>query len=133
MGNLETLQVKVQSMLDGEPKRRAIALQFVEKVTEILAPVADSIFMRCREFGGVKAFGRDLYFRWETHYGASETETIGFYVKYDEYPVWGQDLSSVKGTEFWLAIRDIVEFIEIVSEKIDEKEAAREKLLALLK
>ena len=133
MGNLETLQVKVQSMLDGEKKRRVIAIQFVEKVVEIVAPICDSIFMQYDEFGEVVSLGRNLYFRWETHYGASDTENIGFYMKYDDYLVWGTPICDVKGTEFWGAIRDIVDWVECISEKIDEKETSREKLLSLLK
>lgn len=133
MGNLEVLQSKVERMLDGEKKRREAALQFVQKVTEIITPICDSIFMKQDEFGCVKSFGRDLYFRWEVHYGHSDTETVGFYVKYDEYLVWGTAIEDVKGTEFWCCVRDIIDFMKLVSEKIDEKEAAREKLLALLK
>jgi hypothetical protein len=41
---MKTLQEKVQSMLDGETKRRETALQFITEVTEILLPVAKDIW-----------------------------------------------------------------------------------------
>lgn len=38
MNNLQTLQDRVEKMLNGEKKRREVALKFADKVTEILKP-----------------------------------------------------------------------------------------------
>ena len=42
--SLENLQVKVQSMLDGEKKRREVAIQFTNILHNILIDVAEDIW-----------------------------------------------------------------------------------------
>jgi len=138
MGNLDTLQEKVQAMLDGERKRRVIALQFVEKVTEILAPVADQLWSgkstgQPESTDAVRVAGHEIYFRWSTHSGTYDDEKTGFYFFTDDFPVWGTPIENVTGTRFWYAIRCIIEWLPKVIQKLDEKEASREKLLSLLK
>jgi len=41
---MENLRIKVQQMLEGEKKRREVALKFIEQVQEILEPAAPDIW-----------------------------------------------------------------------------------------
>jgi len=41
--NLQELSERVQAMLDGEKKRREVALEFVQKLQNILEPVAPDL------------------------------------------------------------------------------------------
>jgi len=42
--DLQQLSEKVQAMLDGEKKRREVALEFVQRLQDILEPVAKDIW-----------------------------------------------------------------------------------------
>jgi len=136
MSNLQTLEEKVQSMLDGERKRREVGIEFIDKVTEILGKVASDIWgtRESWEFENTiwvtkidkegKKKATDIYFRWE--------ENTGFYHAI-EYPIHGTEISELRGADLWYAIQVIKDWIPQVIEAIDKREESRQQLLDLLK
>lgn len=142
--NLEMLENKVQSMLDGEKKRREVGIEFINKVAEIMEDVATDIWgtgSNC-EFENIVWLTRinkegkkqetTIYFRWEEHNTQNGCEEVGFYDSI-EYPVWGTDVTEQKGADFWYAVQVIKDWIPQVIEMIDKREKSRQTLLDLLK
>lgn len=146
---IQKLCEKVEAMLDGEKKRREVALRFVQELTEIMVEVApdiwgEEVIVWVKEEG----FTPFMYFRphvrskqmhkrdydqnCDTYYEYTEYE--GFYVT-DSDECFGEDnfnIEDLRGSEFWKAIREIIEWIPRVMETIDERQASRDKLLSLL-
>ncbi|HRR29062.1 MAG TPA: hypothetical protein P5270_06835, partial [Victivallales bacterium] len=81
MKNFE-LEEKVQKMMDGERKRRDIALKFVQSLQELLLPVAPDLWGegddRPEDTATYVLFPK-LYFRYKVWYGKDNSEEIGFY------------------------------------------------------
>ncbi|MFA5764481.1 MAG: hypothetical protein WC915_06765 [archaeon] len=124
-------------MLDGETKRRETALQFITEVTEILLPVAKDIWGKGnselspnvvwinREEKGKREF-TDYYFR----YAENKNENEGFFFDPNDCGTWGTLIEDLRGSDFWSAIRAIIEWIPYVSELMDTRSASREELLS---
>ena len=142
--DLQQLSEKVQAMLDGEKKRREVALEFAQKLQDILEPVAKDIWgdgyegfnaiyvWRLRK-DNLKRENTDIYFRYSTHYGQSRDESPGFYDgEMSGGPYWGRPIENLRGREFWYAIQVLIEWVPLVAELIDKKSASRDELLALL-
>lgn len=140
---MKNLQEKVQAMLDGETKRREVAIKFVNEITDILQPVAKDIWGANYQGGFEntvwlsrqvkdKREYTDTYFRYEEHEGNQRYELVGFFQDTDcrNMPIWGKRIEYLKGTEFWSAIRTIIEWIPYVSELMDSRSASREELLS---
>lgn len=139
---LETITQKVQAMLEGEKKRRDVALRFVQRFSEVLEDVAEDIWGIgddkdlpyvvgvWRERDG-KRKSTPLYYRYREHEGTEQTESVGFYWS-DGYMVWGSRIAELRGNEFWYAIQVLIEWVPIVARVIDKKSASREKLLSLI-
>lgn len=145
MTNLVTLQDKVTAMLEGEKKRREIALKFISELQEILEPVAETVWGSGEvEESGKAAWIRNkiegqnkktgYYFRYGTYSGSNNKEYIGFYEINSMYglPLWGNDLTDLKGADFWNAIRSIVNWISVLIETIDNRNNSRDKLISLV-
>ena len=142
--DLTKLQKRVERMLDGEKKRREVALRFADKIYEIIVPVAGEIWGNGD--GGIEmpgmVFVRNaknqetaLYFRYISWDGCNDRyESGGFYCneKSSVPEVWGEAISQLRGSDFWWAIRTIVEWIPRVIELMEKKETSRQKLLGLL-
>jgi len=88
--NLQELSERVQAMLDGEKKRREVALEFVQKLQNILEPVApdlwgdgcercDAVYVWRVRQDNLKREYTDIYFRYGYHYGQTRDESPGFY------------------------------------------------------
>jgi hypothetical protein len=143
---MKTLEKKVEAMLNGEKKRREVAIQWLGKVEAILIPVAPDIWgdgktndhtaaTPVKNQENTDTVYYMYYFRYEKHEGEYDTEYTGFYygAMYDNDDcVWGQPVAELKGTDFWHAIRTIVEWIPVVEKLLDEKSQSREKLCELL-
>lgn len=135
----QDLQKKVERMLNEEQKRREVAIKWLQEITEILSKVAPDIWgdgeqnpFELEENSGIKAvfLGKQhLYFR----YGAyrfrenKSFEDTGFY--YGTIGWDGKNVIDLRGSEFWWAIRTILEWIPDVLELMEEKEISREELL----
>lgn len=141
------LQSKVQFMLDGETKRRATALRWVTEVIEAILPAAEPLwgsgesdFSRIGN-GSVSLKSKDrfdvgdLYFRFipATPVVDGDTEDVGFYVDQSGYRIWGTPISDLKGSDFWWAVRSIMEWVPVVTQMLDEKGLSRDKLVERMK
>jgi len=143
--DLTLLQKKVEKMLEGERKRREVAIAFLNQVTEILTPIGPDIWgngVQAPEIPGSAIVTRikegkrestDFYFRYETCYGDNSTEYPGFYRSEAGYLVWGDTLENLRGADFWYGIQVVVEWIPQLIEIMDKREKGREQLLALIK
>lgn len=148
MTNLVVLQEKVQMMLDGEKKRREIACKFLNELESILLDVAEDIWGTGdnAEFSGSvwvrtkkdnKNIATSIYFRFIEYEGERQDEDTGFYesdafVGGYEYPLWGKDIKEMNGSDFWNAIRIIIEWVTILIETIDNRNESRDKLISLV-
>ncbi len=131
----QELEEKVQKMLDGERKRRDIALKFVQSLQELLLPVAPDLWGADEENAKFVIFNR-LYFRYQQIYKSGNSEDIGFYIvnqKYPEFPIWGTRIEDLRGNQFWKNIKSIIDWIPELTKQIKDKEDTREKILDLLK
>jgi hypothetical protein len=149
---MKELQEKIKRMLEGEKKRREVALKFIGELHETLLPIAcemwspgtendkrqdaDSTAVWIWKIRKGKKRLTDLYYRYEPWQGDNEIECQGFYFvgKYNYgMPVWGEELSNVKGKDFWYCIQILIEWIPLLTGLIDKKNDSREDLLNLIK
>jgi len=142
--DLQQLSEKVQAMLDGEKKRREVALEFVQRLQDILEPVAkdiwgdgcenaDAIYVWRTRQDNLKRENTDIYFRYDTLCGSRSAEYTGFYDgEMSGGPYWGRAIEDLRGREFWYAIQVLIEWVPLVAGLIDKKFASRQELLSLL-
>ena len=144
--SLENLQSKVQSMLDGEKKRREVAIKFTNVLHDILIDVAEDIWGsgENREIDGTSTIRNkdkesknkptNCYFRYEKHIGERKDENTGFYLIDGMYglPLWGTEIADLKGADFWNAIRCIINWVPVLVEIIDNRNSSRDQLLSLV-
>jgi len=131
MKNFQELEEKVQKMMDGERKRRDIALKFVQSLQELLLPVAHDLWGADEENAKFVIFNR-LYFRYQQINKSGNSEDIGFYIvnpKYPEFPIWGTRIEDLRGRQFWENIKSIIDWIPKLTKSIKFKEETREKIL----
>jgi hypothetical protein len=142
MNDLQQLQERVQRMLDGEKKRREVALKWLQEVESILLDSAMDIWGM---YGGANNYydqytvnvtkidkdgnesDTSIYFR----YVSSKGETEGFYDKMgnNQYNIDGESIEYLSGSEFWGDIKTIINWIPLVVKEIDNKEESRNDLL----
>lgn len=140
---MKNLQEKVQSMLDGERKRREIALKWLEEVTNIIETVGSDIWGTGVTYGGdLYTYTTDIlkidkegkkreagiYFRYEDLHG----EYAGFY-KEAEFNISGTPIEDLRGKNFWYAIQCIIEWIPQVLEAMEKRQLSRDQLLEKIK
>jgi hypothetical protein len=148
---MKDLKLRVERMLEGEKKRREVALKFVEELKEIILPVAETLWgqgteedkKQDTEYTAIwitkkkedKRFSTNLYFRFRDWQGIDNAEEIGFYFK-GEYDygikVWGEKLEDIKGKDFWYCIQLLIEWIPELCKLIDKKNESRDKLIGML-
>lgn len=138
--DLAFLQEKVEKMLEGEKRRREMALKFVDKVAEILEPVAPDIWGSGEDpyFDGVVRVTKKkndeivqsgIYFRYKKHVADNYVEVPGFY--YAPYDLlWGTSVEELRGSDFWYAVDVILKWIPRVIEMIEKREKGRAELLS---
>jgi len=146
---MKDLQTRIEKMLEGEKKRREVALKFVEEFKETILPVAETLWEQGTEEGKKqdaeytavwitkkdKKYFTNVYFRFEGWQGVDDAEETGFYFKgeYDHgIKVWGTKLEDIKGKDFWYCIQLLIEWIPQLNELIDKKDKSRDSLLSLL-
>ncbi len=120
---------KLQAISEKEKKRRAQAVECIERITEaITEPLAElfgqlpdgDIEQSGTEAVWVPRFNKEsgeysfrvtrLYFRYGMHYGDEAREHPGFYIN-PQYLFWGDDLTDVKGAAFWEAVKQICDWL----------------------
>jgi len=132
-------------MLDGEKKRREIALKWLEEVTEILKPAAKDIWGSGVNFGGgMETYTTDIlkidkngnkkeagiYFRYKKMY----EEYSGFYDDTStDCNINGTAVEDLRGKDFWYAIQVIIDWIPQVLEAMEKREISRQQLLEKIK
>lgn len=148
---MKDLQTRIEKMLEGEKKRREVALRFVEELKETVLPVAEVLWGKGTERNKKEdaeytavwlpkkkkniTYYTNVYFRFESWQGIDDAEEIGFYFKgkYDYgMKVWGTPLEDIKGKDFWYCIQLLIEWIPQLSELIDKKNESRDKLTSLI-
>lgn len=140
---MEDLKNRINKMLEGEKKRREIAIRWLQEVEDIVLPLAidmwgedddensasdcpNSVWLRNKEKKQI-----NLYFRYKIHHGTNQKEETGFYQTDggNYMACWGTLINELRGNYFWWAIRSIMEWVELLVETITVKEEAREKLI----
>lgn len=123
----------------AEKKRRKIAIECLEKLTPVLTeafvPLAGTKFHN-DEYNSVVNIDGELYFRYAPHEGKTKIEKEGFYVDRSSYfALWGEDVSSLQGQEFWLQVEAILVWIaqRIPMELRETREERNTKLARLEK
>ena len=139
--NNNNLQDRVQSMLDGERKRRDIALKWISGIVELLVPVSEDLWGVDNYFGDyttnispddktIEMKYRWLYFRYKKHVTDYGDEEVGFYENtLNESNYGGDTIKSLRGEDFWEAVKAIIEWIPKVIYMIEGKEKYRLALL----
>lgn len=140
---MKDLQERVKRMLNGEAKRRDVALQWINEVQEILEEVAEDIWGTGDIFGGMPSntitlerlnrennkVDSNIYFRYVDYIGPRDSEYIGFYENSKALGnIGGKPISELQGKDFWLAVRIIMDWIPQITKLMDEKEAVRNAL-----
>jgi hypothetical protein len=140
---MNNLQERVQKMLEGETKRRDVALKWIDEIKEILLPVSQDLWGIWEAFSGdptntitLSKYDENnkkkrtfIYFRYKD-YEAMETEYVGFYDNtFIQGNTWGKPIEQLRGEDFWCAIQVIMEWLSQVIEMMDERENSRNALL----
>jgi hypothetical protein len=144
-GIIMNLQERVQRMLEGEQRRRIVALKWISEIEEILLPVSEDIWGTGDNFAGIpsntitltkldkdnKKKNTCIYFRYINH-EEIDTEYVGFY-ECNNCNVFGKPLEELRGKEFWYAIQTIMGWIPQVIAMMDRREESRNALLDKIK
>lgn len=139
---MNNLQEKVQAMLAGETKRRATALRWITEVIEAILPAAETLWgsgerdWTCTGNGTISitkttAGIGNLYFRFIQSESTAngEAEGVGCFIDQTGNRVWGTAISELKGSDFWWAVRSIMEWVPVVTQMLAEKGLSRDKLI----
>ncbi|NNG67534.1 hypothetical protein [Caldanaerobacter subterraneus] len=132
---IKELEEKILRMLEGEKKRREIALKFLDELGNLLQMVGEDLDNNGdRMFKGTINFTiiPKVYYRYEKHVGKDAVEETGFYFSEDGYPVWGEPLEDIKGEDFWYALKVIIENIPKLVHKLEKEEKVRDKIVSLI-
>jgi hypothetical protein len=148
----QKLQEKVEGMLEGENKRRKVAIQWLGNIESILCDVAPKLWGKNTDTFGIHCA------KWVSKISNGKTTLTPIYLRYgysdsgnffegnesvkcsfrmrddDQGPAMdGKSIENLHGKDFWWAIRTIMEWIPIVLTEIDEKNDSRQKLVDTMK
>lgn len=137
MTALEKLEMEVKKMAEGEKRRRKVALEYVGALQDILLQVAEDAWggdggavwlsRRNPKVPGEIGYA-DFYFRYRALKGDVDFEPVGFYYSPYGYPEWGTPVGELKGKKFWYFIQVVLEWVEILTEKLQHINEGRDKL-----
>jgi hypothetical protein len=134
------LMERIQRMLEGERKRRDVALSFLRKLQEELPQVCVELYGKGGKYETVPNAavwvrgkeGEKIYFRYSPLVEEDRVEEIGFYYSVIEN-YRGEPIETVKGRDFWHGIKIIMEWLPLLLEDIEKREFSRNKLVEKLK
>lgn len=142
---MKTLEEKIEKMLNGEKKRREIALEWLHKVTETLKPICVDLYGDSKSTENMYEQNTDaiqikvseqykpFYFRYSRHDGANTSEFSGFYGYHGGHEMyWGDPVEDMSGADFWFAIRTIMNWLPELEKLIADKEISRNSLCSRL-
>jgi hypothetical protein len=143
---------KLQRISEKEKKRRQDAIKYLEQITDAIAEPLGELFgqlpdgdieQTSTEAVWVPRFNKEsgeysfrvtrLYFRYGMHYGQDAREYPGFYIN-PGCLFWGEDLTKVKGTLFWEAVKQICDWLtNYLPGYIEKHDKSRDDRFAHLK
>ena len=110
---MKNLKLRVQKMLDGEKKRREVAIKWIEEVEKLLDECSEYLFdANCIGLGNVRFY---------TAY--SNDFCTNCFIMGDSY------LTKHKGMYFWNGVEDVIEFIEGLEKNVDHAEVYVDSLM----
>ena len=137
--NLNILE-KLQIISKREVKRREQAVNYLKKLTLILAPAFEEIIGEDISDGNsiLTTYHNDMYFRYIEYYNSDNMEDIGFFVDQSGHNVWGTDLEEIRGSEFWYRIEQVIDWVnyylpEFINDLEQNRERRSEQLEKLVK
>lgn len=137
---MKNLQERVEKMLEGEKKRRELALKFLDELQKIIYPAAKIIWgeegdgeyyipastycvwIRNFDLKKQKNIAKDVYFCYSVL-------SVGFYYTKEEFPGNGRNIEDLKGIEFWHCMQQIINWIPVILKAMEKRELNREDLL----
>jgi hypothetical protein len=144
MNNNMSVLEKLTEVSSRETKRREQAVNYLNTLTEQLTPIFKDVFGCVEYVSGdtqyikwIPAYDKEkkeyntsnseIYFRFGNHHGDNSTEYPGFYKSY-EYPFWGDDVTELKGQNFWIAVKQITDWLNnCLSDELDIIEKSRDQ------
>jgi hypothetical protein len=138
MKELTELTKRIKKMLEGERKRRDIALSFLSFLKEELPEVCRKIYGESGKYESVpnpavwvRKDGEKIYFRYSPL--VEDREEIGFYYSIIEN-YRGEPIETFSwGRDFWYAIKTIIEWLPLLVKEIEKRELSRDKLVEKMK
>ena len=143
MKNLETLQERVKKMVDGEQKRREVALEWLDKVTSVLEEPCYEVLGNMSKYWGEETFAvsvwhikgekktyHSVFFSYE-----NTGSPAGFYMAdpSDDTFITVHALKDTIGSDFWRAIKNIITWLPLIEADLLSRSKVRnlivEKLL----
>ena len=140
MKNLETLQTRVEKMINDEKKRRQVAIEWLERVTEALTEPCVEVLGDMGTYVGYDVFAvsiwdtnpagekqyKNVYFRYENG--------IGFYIdnESDELLQFGEPLENIKGANFWAALKKIINWLPLIEADLEKRSNSRQLIIEKL-
>jgi len=136
---MQQLKEQIERMLAGEQKRREVALRFLSVALETITPACIEIFgidgewdngvaggawLRTASKGGFHTADGIIIWKSKTELGKQRGWLPGFYFGFAQ-----EDPEKLRGPEFWNGIREVVEFIDYIQERLDKQAESRESLV----
>ena len=136
---MQELKKRIERMLAGEQKRREVALQFLNIALEAIIPACIEIFgadgewdngvaggtwLRTTSKSGFRLADGIVIWKSKTEQGKQRGWLPGFY-----FGVAQEDPEKLRGPDFWNGIREVVEFIDYIQERLDKQAESRESLV----
>jgi hypothetical protein len=133
------LTEKIKKMLEGERKRRGVALSFLGFLEGELPQVCVELYGKGGRYetvpnAAVWVWGKEgekIYFRYSPLV-EDRVEEIGFYYSIIEN-YRGEPIETIKGRDFWHAIKIIMEWLPLLVKEIEKRELSRNKLVEKIK
>ena len=126
---MDELKARIERMLDGEQKRREVALRFLDAAQEVIIPA-------CIEIYG--AGDEDEMIVGGTYIGHPQESSCGLFFWATSRDGWKPgwyfgpgaipDIDA-RGKMFWGGVRQAVEFIDYIDQRLQAQEKSRESLV----
>lgn len=131
MSNIETatienLQERVNRMLNGEQKRREIAVKWLEEIEAILT------LEFCEQLFGTDPLWQHTTIKDDLVYRYEDDSVVGFSYFSDCYE-YSDYLTNIKDNNFWDSIAKIIDWIPKLVQVMDSAENRRDRLLSKIR